>query len=126
MVPPRVWGDELHDLYGVVSQEVVQYELSGVPERGICVVPEAVEAQDFAVVVQELLQCVTPLVRPKWLHTFLKLDEGPCEIRRINTYYYTCTREIFVLAIKFFKDMYQCSLVGHQYHQQSSSGETIS
>lgn len=62
------------DLYGVISQEVVQYELPGVPEHALCVVPEAVEAQDFAVMLQELLQRVTPLVRPQWLHASLNLD----------------------------------------------------
>ncbi|TNN79118.1 hypothetical protein EYF80_010797 [Liparis tanakae] len=44
------------DLDGVVSQVVVQQELPLVPEHALRVVPEAVEAQDIAVVVQELLQ----------------------------------------------------------------------
>lgn len=78
------------NLYGVVSQEVVQYELPQVPEHALGVVPEAVEAQNFAVELQELLQCVVPFVWPKRLHTFLSLDQGPCETKEINTNHHMC------------------------------------
>lgn len=84
-ISPRVWGDDLMNLYGVISQEVVQYEFSRVPEQSLCVIPEAEEAQDFAVMVQELLQSVTSLIWPKWLHTFLNLNQGTCEIRGTDT-----------------------------------------
>lgn len=69
-------------------------ELPEVPEHALCVVPETVETQDFAIMVKELLQCVVPLVWPKWLHTFLNLDEGPCEIQRINISYHTFRKGI--------------------------------
>lgn len=79
----------------------MQNELTGVPEHALCVVPEAVEAQDFAVVVQELLQRVAPLIRTKGLHTLLNLDGGPWEIQIINTYYHTSIRCLRLVIISY-------------------------
>lgn len=72
-VSARIWGDHLPDLYGVINQEVVQYELPQVNINALWVIPEAVEAQDFAVMVQELLQRIMSLIWPKWLHTLFEL-----------------------------------------------------
>lgn len=73
-VPARVGRDGFPDLYGVVSQEVVQDQLSGVTKHGVRVVPVAIEAQHLAVIVQKLLQCVVFLVRPQWLHRLVQLQ----------------------------------------------------
>lgn len=75
----------------------MQYELPDVPEHTLCVVPKAVEAQDFTVMFQVLLQCVTPLIWPKWPHIFLNLDEGPFQIRKINTSHVKYMKELHLV-----------------------------
>ena len=72
-VAAAVGGQHLSDLDRVVGEEVVEHHDALVSVHRVRVVPPAVEAQHVAVVVKELLQRVTPLVRAQRLHALQHL-----------------------------------------------------
>lgn len=53
----------------------MHYELSRVAKQALSVIPVAVEAQDIAVMVKELLQSVLSLIWTQWLHALLHLPK---------------------------------------------------
>lgn len=50
-----VWRNNFVNFHGVICQEVMQDQLSGVSKHALSIIPAAVEAQDFAVMFQKLL-----------------------------------------------------------------------
>jgi len=57
-----------------VKLKVIVYHVTNVTKHVIPVVPEAVETQHVAVVIEELFVCVHRIVRTQWLECFLNLN----------------------------------------------------
>ncbi len=75
-ISTRVWKDNFINFHCVICQEVMQDQLSGVSKHALSIIPVAVEAQDFAVMCQKLLQGIYSFIRPQRLHVLLHLWEG--------------------------------------------------
>lgn len=75
METPNPQLTDLSNLHCVISQKIVQYHLAGISKHAVCVIPKAVESQDMTVMVKELFQVVSLLIRSQGLHAFFQLNE---------------------------------------------------
>mgnify|MGYP001803803777 FL=1 len=67
-ITTRVSRYYFSDLDCVISQEVVKDELARIAEHAVCVVPETEESEHVTIVIEELFQCIKPLIRSQRLH----------------------------------------------------------
>jgi len=63
-ISSRIGRYDFSYLNGVISQEVVEYQFSGIPKHAVCVIPETVESEHMPIMIKKLLQSVKPLVWP--------------------------------------------------------------
>ena len=74
-ISARIGGNDLSNFNCVICQEVVEHHLPRISKHAVCVIPVAEEAQNMAVMVQELLQGVMLLIWSQWLHALIHLKD---------------------------------------------------